>query len=336
MMMMQHPMMGGFNPDPFGPPQNPFGMPPREAYFVDEWGAPGTMAPAPGAAGVDVDHPAFKMGPPDPEYMMPGPMGYAGPFGPPMRFGPPMMMGGFFPPPPPPRFKRADYHVIEKHKAIYPKEEVLSAILRVADRTQAALEKATVTLDKADDFDNKLLGGAKVGALAKGLLLSTDASVNLVVMCRDFPTRTQLKRLFVETEKELKEVVAKKEEVVEEKEDKKKAEGKEEPDAKNGRSSGEAANFIVSLMEDEGGFSVTSSVRKEGVQTSYTAVVTMSSTTVRAGEGAAAAKKESKDGEPEEDGKNGGDEEMEAEEESPDKVADRLPKKRCLAMCSLH
>merc|ERR1719379_3355904 len=109
--------------------------------------------------------------------MMPGPMGFAGPFGPPgMRFPgpfPPMMMGFMGPPQhmPPQKLKRGDYHVIEKHKTVYPAEATLAAILGIAERTQKALEKSTEVLNKADDFN----------------------------------TRTQLRRLTEEVEKELKE-----------------------------------------------------------------------------------------------------------------------------------
>ena len=71
-----------------------------QEYFGDEWGAPGTMGPM--GPGPLMGQTMLKMGPPDPEYMMPGPMGFAGPFGPPgMRFPgpfPPMMMGFMGPP----------------------------------------------------------------------------------------------------------------------------------------------------------------------------------------------------------------------------------------------
>jgi len=306
-------------------------------YFGDEWGAPGTMGPmGPGPMGQTM----LKMGPPDPEYMMPGPMGFAGPFGPPMRFPgpfPPMMMGFMGPPQhmPPQKLKRGDYHVIEKHKTVYPSESTLAAILGIAERTQKALEKSTEVLNKADDFNNKLLGGAKVGGLAKGTLLSTDTLVNLVVMCKDFPTRTQLRRLTEEVEKELKD------------------------------KQGDKDEAFVTLMEGQGGFCVTittkpvkKEVKKEGEEEeakdkkqpskeeddgpkTYTVVVTLSSIKVRAIEEAIKKKEEKakkkeagvedetevkKEGEEEED-KNG--DEMETEDNLL-AVADRLPKDSCL------
>ena len=302
-----------------------------QEYFGDEWGAPGTMGPM--GPGPMVGQTMLKMGPPDPEYMMPGPMGFAGPFGPPMRFPgpfPPMMMGFMGPPQhmPPQKLKRGDYHVIEKHKTVYPSECTLAAILGIAERTQKALEKATEVLNKADDFNNKLLGGAKVGGLAKGTLLSTDTLVNLVVMCRDFPTRTQLRRLTEEVEKELKE----------------KEGDKEVKD-----------EAFVTLMEGQGGFCVTITtkpvkkedevkteageekkkqpVEDEGPKT-YTVVVTLSSTKVRIIEEANKKKEEGeKEGEvkkeEEEEDKNGDGDEMETEDNLL-AVADRLPKDSCL------
>ena len=304
-----------------------------QEYFGDEWGAPGTMGPM-GPGGPMAGQTMLKMGPPDPEYMMPGPMGFAGPFGPPMRFPgpfPPMMMGFMGPPQhmPPQKLKRGDYHVIEKHKTVYPAEGTLAAILGIADRTQKALEKSTEVLNKADDFNNKLLGGAKVGGLAKGTLLSTDTLVNLVVMCRDFPTRTQLRRLTEEVEKELKD------------------------------EQGDKDEAFVTLMEGQGGFCVTITTKPakkeakeegateetgeakgkkeeedEGPKT-YTVVVTLSSIKVRAIEEANKKKEEGeKEGEKdeakkdeEEEDKNG--DEMETEDNLL-AVADRLPKDSCL------
>jgi len=307
-----------------------------QEYFGDEWGAPGTMGPM--GPGPLMGQTMLKMGPPDPEYMMPGPMGFAGPFGPPgMRFPgpfPPMMMGFMGPPQhmPPQKLKRGDYHVIEKHKTVYPAEATLAAILGIAERTQKALEKSTEVLNKADDFNNKLLGGAKVGGLAKGTLLSNDTLVNLVVMCRDFPTRTQLRRLTEEVEKELKEREKEKE--------------------------GSMDEAFVTLMEGQGGFCVTITTKpvkkevkeeekEEGAEAkakkeeedegpkTYTVVVTMSSIKVRQIEEANKKKEEgAKEGEvkkegeeEEEDDKNG--DEMETEDNLL-AVADRLPKDSCL------
>ena len=69
-----------------------------------------------------------QMGAADPEYLVPGPMGYSGGGGTggnaaPMGMPHPMMMGYFAPTRR--TLKRADHHVIEKHKSIYPKDDSL-------------------------------------------------------------------------------------------------------------------------------------------------------------------------------------------------------------------
>ena len=104
-----------------------------QEYFGDEWGAPGTMGPMGPRPVVDQTIPKMSPG-----YMMPGPMGFAGPFGPPMNSPgpfPPRM--DFMGPPqhrPPQKPKRGDYHVIEKHKTGYPSECTPAAIPGIAER----------------------------------------------------------------------------------------------------------------------------------------------------------------------------------------------------------
>ncbi|XP_023235215.1 zinc finger RNA-binding protein-like isoform X1 [Centruroides sculpturatus] len=126
-----------------------------------------------------------------------------------------------------------DRHVMAKHTQIYPKEEELSAVQKIVTNTEKALKlvsdflaesdtpKQDITVSvkketvvkkdpeasakKESDAQEKeenqvqpqrvLKGVMRVGVLAKGLLLTGDLSVQLVVMCSEKPTRTLLERV---------------------------------------------------------------------------------------------------------------------------------------------
>ncbi|GIY38699.1 zinc finger RNA-binding protein [Caerostris extrusa] len=153
------------------------------------------------------------------------------------RMGPPM------PPPPPPRpyimgmppmgpqgLRRPDTvddrHVVAKHTQIYPKEEELNAVQKIITNSEKALKDAPKVIAKVEEKspdskatisatdtnkDNKecpqpyrvLKGVMRVGALAKGLVLSGDLHVKLVVMCAEKPTRSLLEKVMEHLPKQL-------------------------------------------------------------------------------------------------------------------------------------
>lgn len=123
-----------------------------------------------------------------------------------------------------------DRHIMAKHTQIYPKEEELSAVQKIVTNTEKALKLVSDFLAESDkpkddkpkdekmEEDKKpevaadgtvkegsekepqqpariLKGVMRVGVLAKGLLLTGDVSVQLVVMCAEKPTRTLLDRV---------------------------------------------------------------------------------------------------------------------------------------------
>ena len=115
-----------------------------------------------------------------------------------------------------------DRHCVAKHDAIYPTEEDLESIQKIVLHTETALKKVSDYLtaletgqvdvktnvvvkteeeDKAegegDDQDPKriLVGVMRVGLLAKQLLLKGDTEVELVVLCREKPTKSLLEKI---------------------------------------------------------------------------------------------------------------------------------------------
>jgi len=121
-----------------------------------------------------------------------GPHGtFTGPLRPPQSFPPMMMMGpgpGQFPEPSPP-FSEEDHHVVEKHQSIFPEREELAIIMEMVQMTERALKSVSDTLATAlHAGQREMVGVARVGDLAKSLLLAGDRQVELVVMCRLKPT----------------------------------------------------------------------------------------------------------------------------------------------------
>lgn len=102
-----------------------------------------------------------------------------------------MMMGpdpSCFPEPLPP-FTEEDHHVVEKHQSIFPEKEELFIIMEMVHLTEKALKAVSDTLVTAlHGGQREMVGVARVGDLAKGLLLAGDRQVELVVMCREKPT----------------------------------------------------------------------------------------------------------------------------------------------------
>ncbi|XP_042905081.1 zinc finger RNA-binding protein isoform X2 [Parasteatoda tepidariorum] len=145
---------------------------------------------------------------------------------------PPNVMG-------PPNLRRPDSvddrHVIAKHTQIYPKEEELNGIQKIITNSEKALklvsdylaektdkkepQKTTTTdvvIKEEKTDDNKeikekeapqpyrvLKGVMRVGVLAKGLVLTGDLSVQLVVMCAEKPSRSLLDRVIENLPKQL-------------------------------------------------------------------------------------------------------------------------------------
>jgi len=139
---------------------------------------------------------------------------------------------------------------------------------------------------------------ARVGELAKGLLLSGDRSVNLVVMCRSKPTVSLLQSIKEALAPELKEVA------------------------------GEENKYEIHVFAEEGGFCVVS-MEGGSDELPYAVNVTLTSTSLRKPE---VPKKEKKDG-PKDKGFLGElaskikEEEKEKENVDP---PDMLPKEKCL------
>ncbi|XP_076331908.1 zinc finger RNA-binding protein-like isoform X2 [Tachypleus tridentatus] len=142
--------------------------------------------------------------------------------------------------PPPPLLPRSlpapkrsvtsvDKHVMAKHASIYPKEEELSAVQKTVTTTEKALKMVSDFLSDSDGHkqdvssqlpnetteeskDEKeelqpsrvLKGVMRIGVLAKGLILTGDLNVQLVVMCTEKPTRTLLEQVADNLPKQLK------------------------------------------------------------------------------------------------------------------------------------
>ncbi|XP_067877453.1 interleukin enhancer-binding factor 3 homolog isoform X2 [Heterodontus francisci] len=132
-------------------------------------------------------------------------------------------------------FVNDDRHVMAKHAAIYPTQEELEAVQNMVSHTERALKAVSDWLDEQEkasiktevtevteapttegenkegpeDHDNftmeqksteqnasrTLRGVMRVGLVAKGLLLKGDLDLELVLLCRDKPTRTLLTKV---------------------------------------------------------------------------------------------------------------------------------------------
>jgi len=98
-----------------------------------------------------------------------------------------------------------DRHVIAKHGQIYPTDEQLASI----QKQVSIVERGLKTVSDSLDSDLKLKGVMRVGPLAKGLLLRSDAQVQLVLLASEVPTTSLLQTIatklqsFLSTKSEL-------------------------------------------------------------------------------------------------------------------------------------
>ncbi|KAM9843634.1 interleukin enhancer-binding factor 3 homolog [Aulostomus maculatus] len=113
-------------------------------------------------------------------------------------------------------FMNDDRHAMAKHSAIYPTQEELESVQNMVSHTERALKAVSDWLDKqekgttksdADGTDaekesehkeqatRSLRGVMRVGLVAKGLLLKGDLDLELVLLCKDKPTISLLKKV---------------------------------------------------------------------------------------------------------------------------------------------
>ncbi|XP_069557253.1 interleukin enhancer-binding factor 3 homolog isoform X1 [Brachyistius frenatus] len=113
-------------------------------------------------------------------------------------------------------FMNDDRHVMAKHSAIYPTQEELESVQNMVSHTERALKAVSDWLDKQekgttksesdstetdkeseqkDQATRSLRGVMRVGLVAKGLLLKGDLDLELVLLCKDKPTITLLKKV---------------------------------------------------------------------------------------------------------------------------------------------
>ena len=134
-----------------------------------------------------------------------GPGGFGGFMGPMMYGGGGMGMG--FPGPGgygghhggrmwAPKRTYADRHVMDKHKSIFPEDRDLNKILKKVDKVERSLKAISDKLfEDGQESERVVTGVARVGDLAKSLLLKGDSKVHLVVMCSKKPTKSLLESL---------------------------------------------------------------------------------------------------------------------------------------------
>ncbi|XP_071745567.1 zinc finger RNA-binding protein-like [Lepeophtheirus salmonis] len=173
-----------------------------------------------------------------------------------------------------------DHYVITKHKNIYPKDDELEYILKLVTQVEESLRSCSDALAEINAKEAKgckevseedkeeyrdILGVARIGDLAKGLLLSSDRSVDLVIMCKEMPTIDDLLKLSNAMTLKLKEL--------------------DSPNA-----------YKIVVSEEEAGFKVSYSPSKEGEdevevddeggeeRTSYITKVTLTSSKVKSPE----------------------------------------------------
>ncbi|XP_026180233.1 interleukin enhancer-binding factor 3 homolog isoform X2 [Mastacembelus armatus] len=113
-------------------------------------------------------------------------------------------------------FMNDDRHVMAKHSAIYPTQEELESVQNMVSHTERALKAVSDWLDKQEKGTSKsdsdgtepekesehkdqatrsLRGVMRVGLVAKGLLLKGDLDLELVLLCKDKPTISLLKKV---------------------------------------------------------------------------------------------------------------------------------------------
>jgi len=150
-----------------------------------------------------------------------------------------------------PKVTVADKQVMSRHQEIYPRDEELEIVLELVDTIEKALKKISDNfLAKSGDEEREIKGVARVGDLAKGLLLTGDKEVNLVVMCNNKPTVNLLQNITEALKKELLELESTR------------------------------TNYEVHMFPEEGGLCVTNS-EKGDAEVPYQVTVTLTSTILR-------------------------------------------------------
>lgn len=129
-------------------------------------------------------------------------------------------------------FVNDDRHVMAKHSAIYPTQEELEGVQNMVSHTERALKLVSDWLDDQEkgnakvnalDTDGEgdketepstgeqatrsLRGVMRVGLVAKGLLLKGDLDLELVLLCKEKPTITLLKKVSDNLAVQLKQLV---------------------------------------------------------------------------------------------------------------------------------
>ncbi|KAI1884019.1 hypothetical protein AGOR_G00222070 [Albula goreensis] len=138
-------------------------------------------------------------------------------------------------------FVNDDRHVMAKHSAVYPTQEELEGVQNMVSHTERALKAvsdwldeqekggAKPTTDATDDAEaekessepkpseqatRSLRGVMRVGLVAKGLLLKGDLELELVLLCKDKPTISLLKKVAENLEVQLATITEEKYEIV--------------------------------------------------------------------------------------------------------------------------
>merc|ERR1719219_2299146 len=104
------------------------------------------------------------------------------------------------------RLGKLDRYVIKRHSEIYPPEEHLSGVLKLVSDVEEVMKQVSQEWNKAPENDIKIEGLVRVGDLSKGLLLATDKSVSLVLLCISPPTKSMLQNVHVQVRSRIKEV----------------------------------------------------------------------------------------------------------------------------------
>ncbi|XP_066836692.1 spermatid perinuclear RNA-binding protein isoform X5 [Anser cygnoides] len=111
-------------------------------------------------------------------------------------------------------FANDDRHVMVKHSTIYPSPEELEAVQNMVSTVECALKHVSDWLDEKnksakcegdveakeeaaesnakDQSGRTLCGVMRIGLVAKGLLIKDDMDLELVLMCKEKPTKTLL------------------------------------------------------------------------------------------------------------------------------------------------
>ncbi|XP_074484939.1 interleukin enhancer-binding factor 3-like isoform X2 [Sebastes fasciatus] len=100
-----------------------------------------------------------------------------------------------------------DRHVMAKHSEVYPSPEELEAVQTIVSRVECALKTVSDEMDTpkdnkenteegSNDSQERVLRGVmRVGLVAKGLLLTGDKDLELVLLCSNKPTITLLNKV---------------------------------------------------------------------------------------------------------------------------------------------